>query len=117
MLICWHRSFPLPAQAWLLVPVAFGVQATVFFFAIILSEQLRRAAWIRNSVQKPDSTEPAPVLRSLIVLPGDYGVLCLAFLTLGLHPVFRWVYGLLMLAGFLLLAVAVPRWYREMRSF
>jgi len=65
----------------------------------------------------PPSAEPAPVLRSLVVLPGDYGLLCVSFALLGFPAVFVPLYTLLMVANALLLLAALVRWYREMRTF
>ncbi|WP_258724062.1 CDP-alcohol phosphatidyltransferase family protein [Cellulomonas sp. NS3] len=123
VLVTWYRFFDLP-DALLLVPLAFGAEASVFFFAIILSEQLRRrgratadgAGSPGAPAATPASAEPAPVLRSVLVLPADYGVLCVAFLLLGFHGVFVVVYGLLMAANVVFLLGKLPQWYREMRA-
>ena len=40
VLISWYRHFDRP-ELQLLIPVAFGVQASVWFFAMILGEKLR----------------------------------------------------------------------------
>ncbi len=56
------------------------------------------------------------MLRSLLVAPTDYGVLCLVFVLLGATPLFLAAYGLLALGttGYLLLAL--PRWRNEMAA-
>lgn len=101
-------------HVWLLVPLAFSVVAVVHFFATLLNEALRsqhgartRAAW---------TSERPSVLRSLIVAPTDYGVLCLIFVLLGSPAAFLAVYSFLLVssAGYLLLAL--PRWRREMAA-
>ena len=116
VLICWFRFFHLPATGWLLVPLAFSFEATVFFFSIILSEQLRRAASGLTSASKPHTGERAPALRSVLVLPADYGLMCVLFVVLGAHSVFMWAYAALMVANLILLLGAWPRWFREMKQ-
>jgi phosphatidylglycerophosphate synthase len=44
VLICWYRFYELPSDSHLLIPIMFGLQSTVFYFAIMLTEQLRRSA-------------------------------------------------------------------------
>ena len=116
VLISWYRFFDLGNAGWLLVPLGFAVQSSVFFFAIILSEQLRRTGQGVVSSTLPKTSEPAPVLRSLIVLPNDYGLLCLTFLLLGAHSTFRWIYTALMAINVVFLLVGCVRWYREMKT-
>lgn len=115
VVICWYRHFELQHEALLLVPLVFAAQASTFFFSIVLSEQLRRAASGTTPSALPRSDEPAPVLRSLLVAPADYAVLCLAFVSLGAHSVFVAVYTALMVLNVLYLVGALPRWYREVR--
>lgn len=117
--ICWYRHFALPGDGWLVVPLAFGAVASVFFFATILSDMLRRVARAGDGL--PDVTtaranpdEPAPALRSLLVLPNDYGVLCLVMVLLAVPDVFRWTYLALLVVNVGYLLIAGVRWYREM---
>ena len=67
-----------------------------------------------------DSPGPRTVARhrlySLAVVPTDYGLLCVAFLLLGLPAVFAPVYALFLLANVVFLAVGLRRWSRELRS-
>jgi phosphatidylglycerophosphate synthase len=114
VLVCWYRWYG-DRGATLLVPVGFTLVGAVFFFAQILTDQLRRA--------HPQQTPPAAgsglvaVVRSLIVLPTDYGLLCLVFLTLGRPVVFRTGYALLFAGTTLFVLAALPRWYREATGF
>jgi phosphatidylglycerophosphate synthase len=116
ILITWFRHFGFEHASWLLIPIGFGVQYTVFFFSIMLTEQLRRASTGTVSSTKPKTDEAAPVLRSIIVLPADYGVLCVMFLLLGAHTAFAWVYTLLFAANVVFTIGAFPKWYREISS-
>lgn len=117
--ISWYRFFDLGRPAWLLIPLGYGIVAAVFFFAITLSDMLRRIARLRAggtgaSTASVDPNERAPMLRSLIVLPNDYGVLCLAMLFLSMHAAFVVIYATLFAANALMLAAGSLRWYREM---
>lgn len=94
----------------LLVPLAFAVVASTWFFTIVLTDQLRRA--------HPRPAAPprrASLLRSLLALPTDYGVLCLAFLLLFRLELFLALYGLLLLGTVLFFGAALVSWYRELR--
>lgn len=119
--VCWFRYFDLPHAAWLLVPLGFGAVSSVFFFALILSDLLRRIERVKAggsavTTASVNPNEDAAVLRSLIVLPNDYGVLCLAMLLLPLHRTFQGVYTVLAAANALFLIAGLVRWFREMRS-
>lgn len=115
VLITWYRNFDFD-ERWLLVPVLFGVQYTMFYFCIMLTEQLRRSILPAGSRPVVKTDEPAPVLRSIIVLPADYGVLCLLFLLLGWHVGFAWVYGALFAANLVFTVGALPNWYRDIKA-
>ena len=108
VLLTWYVHFDLP-RGMLLVPLAFGAQASVYFFGKILSDLFRPH---RPAVATGDG--PPPVLASLVVLPLDYGLLCLVLATLGFHVVFVALYSGLALCGVLLLAAALPKWYRDL---
>ncbi len=101
-------------EALLLLPLAFAVVGNVWFFTVILTGQLRERHGPRP-VSEP-SGAPAPVLRSLLVLPTDYGLLCVVFLVLPQTSLFLWAYGLLLVGCVLFLAAALPTWFREMRA-
>lgn len=119
--ICWFRFYGLTHAAYLLIPLGFAVVSTVFFFALLLSDMLRRVSRVAvggtavtTASVNPD--EPAPILRSLVVLPNDYGVLALTMLLLAAHTAFGVVYTLLLAANTLFLLVGCARWFREMRT-
>lgn len=119
--ICWFRHYHLPHAAWLLVPLVFSAVASVFFFAIVLTDMLRRIDRGRRGASdvttaRANPNETAPVLRSLVVLPNDYGVLCLAAVLLAAHDAFRYVYTVLLALNICYLGIGCLRWYRDMRS-
>jgi phosphatidylglycerophosphate synthase len=115
VLIGWYRFFAIRTDAILLVPLAFAAESSVFFFALILSEQLRRAATGDRS--RPATSAPSRLqrLQSLAVLPADYGLHCWMFLLWGFPAVFIPVYAALAAMNIALLAIGLVRWFREMR--
>jgi phosphatidylglycerophosphate synthase len=97
--------------AWLLVPLGSAVVSTVLFFGMILTEQLRRQHAVPPSVAVAGENS---WLRPLLVLPMDYGVLCLSFLLLGWTDVFAVVYTLIFAGTTAFLLAALPKWHREL---
>jgi phosphatidylglycerophosphate synthase len=97
----------------LLLPLAFSVVSVVLFFGTLLNEALRAQHGAPTRAAR--TAERPSVLRSLLVVPTDYGLLCLVFLLLGATSVFLWAYGLLLAAtaGYLLLACV--KWFGEMK--
>jgi hypothetical protein len=96
------------------------VVSVVFFFALLLADLLRRVELVRSgappsAAKNLDPNAPAPILRSLIVLPNDYGVLALSLVLLPAHDVFRVVYVLLFAANAVFLVAGSVRWFREMQ--
>lgn len=115
VLIGWYRFFDVPAEAVLMIPLLFAVESSVFFFALILSEQLRRAATGDRS--RPPAPAPSRLQRmqSLAVLPADYGLHCWMFLLWGFPTAFMSVYSVVAAINVALLAIGLVRWFREMR--
>jgi phosphatidylglycerophosphate synthase len=96
---------------WLLLPLAYQLVDSTAFFAMTLNDQLKRG-------RVPKQTGPVvPSLkRSLLVLPTDYGVLCLVFVLLGWQTGFLVGYGLLLAANALYLTAALVKWYRAIAA-
>ncbi len=99
----------------LLVPLAYLCVASAWFFTVILTDQLRRAAVARGAAA-PAPRSGAPLLRSLLALPTDYGFLCLVFLLLGTGPLFLGAYGVMLAGTALFFAAALPSWFRELAA-
>ena len=110
--IGWYRFFDLPDVAWVLVPLGFAIVSTVTFFGMILNDLLRGK---RGVPQAAESGGSSP-LRSLVGLPMDYGVWCLAFIFWGVTGWFMTVYTLLALAALVHLSAAVVVWFRKMKA-
>jgi phosphatidylglycerophosphate synthase len=107
VLISMYRYFDLSSDLWYLVPMGFAVINTTTFFGMILNEQLYRARGIHKPVGVPASR-----LRSLVVIPTDYGLLCLVFLLLGWHATFLAAYTVLFL-GNAVFAARWGKWFRD----
>jgi hypothetical protein len=92
--------------------LAYQVTAVVGFFGGILTEQLKRAH------ARPGRAAEAPsALRSLLLLPADYGLFCLLFLSYGAgREVFLGVYGTLLVANVVLTLALLVKWFRELSS-
>ncbi|XVQ12540.1 CDP-alcohol phosphatidyltransferase family protein [Spirillospora sp. CA-255316] len=113
VLVSWYRFGDLEDRAaYLLVPVGFTVVAAVMFFGMILKDLLARAHRAATGAPAPPAAAPS-TLRSLLVIPTDYGLLCVAFLLLGFPEVFRPLYGLIFLGNLLFLLAASVKWFRE----
>lgn len=112
--IGWFR-YGESAPVWLLVPLGFALVSSVFFFVQILTDQLRRAH--PDQAPKPADASFAAVLRSVVVIPTDYGLLCLVFVLIGWPVAFAVAYGLLLAGTALFLIAALPKWFREVSRF
>lgn len=112
VLICAYRTFGLEDPAWLLVPIGYCLVAAVAFFTMILTEQLRTTHALRTGASQPRT--PGTRLKSLLLLPTDYGVFCFLFLFLGAPVLFMVLYTLFFAANLLHLAMALGKWFREL---
>ncbi len=114
VLIGFFRWPPVDSDAVLLIPLGYLVVATATFFGWILMWSLRAA--------KPTSTvlaDPAPESpwRRFLLLPTDYGALCIAFSVWGLPVVFLAVYSFFFIASAGALALALMKWWRELSEW
>jgi phosphatidylglycerophosphate synthase len=131
VLVSWYRFGDRPDRE-LLVPLAFQVVSSVAFFAMILNDRIHRAEPGPPAGSHPGSSEPgspgsslgAPgdagrgsALYSLATVFRDYGLLCLALALMPWDAAFGIAYGTLLAANGALLAVALVKWYREMRAY
>ncbi|MEU4601828.1 CDP-alcohol phosphatidyltransferase family protein [Kribbella sp. NPDC023972] len=110
VLISFYRFDAFSNELVLLVPLGYVCMSSVLFFGLILIDQLRRR---HGGVPKPNERGDS-VVKSLLIAPTDYGVLCLVFLTFAWPSVFAVLYGALLAANLLFLGAAIAKWYREM---
>ena len=113
VLVAWYRFSEPRQDLLLLVPIVFAIQAVTWFFALILTEKLRPATNRAPDKTVPDSQRP-PRLRSLLVLPADYGLLCVVFVLFGLGLAFPVLYTALAVANVGLLFAGLRKWFREL---
>lgn len=99
---------------WLALPYVSVVVTSVLFFAMILTEQLRRVHHVQSRADTAPGTRSW--VRALLVVPMDYGVLCWSFVLLGVLPVFLAVYTVITLASAAFLLLAGVKWYRELAA-
>jgi phosphatidylglycerophosphate synthase len=112
LLIGLYRFQPVERGPLLLLPLGFCVVAAVLFFGTMLNEALRVQHGAPTRAQR--SGERPSVLRSLVVVPTDYGALCWTFVLLGAPAVFLSVYAFLFLVMAAYLALASVTWFKEM---
>ena len=101
------RFFHLGSLLYLLVPVVFGIANVTQFFGMMLRDKLTVA-----DPSRPGPPGSSSLLVAMLLLPLDHGSLALAFLVLGVHTLFLWVYGLLALATVLFAARSLTKAYR-----
>ncbi|MBO1750292.1 CDP-alcohol phosphatidyltransferase family protein [Actinotalea sp. BY-33] len=106
VLVSFYRH-PSP-DAPLLLPLAYTLVATVLYFGLILTPKLRRAPAGPRTASRENPWRP------WLLLPTDYGALCLAFLTFGARPLFSLLYGLFAVVTTLVLLAAWRKWWREL---
>lgn len=105
------RFFDIP-DGWLLVPLGFAVVGSVSFFAMILNDLLKTIHGGRKNAPARSSNP----LRALLLLPTDYGILCLVFVLVGAPILFFVVYALMFVANLGHLSLALVKWFRDMDS-
>ncbi|TWD83313.1 CDP-alcohol phosphatidyltransferase-like enzyme [Kribbella amoyensis] len=111
VLISFFRFDAFSNDVVLLVPLAYLCVSAVMFFGLILIDQLRRRHGGVTANVRGDS-----IVKSLLIAPTDYGILCLVFLAFGWPTAFVLLYGLLLAANLLFLLAAIAKWYREMAA-
>lgn len=111
VLIGFYR-FETVDRGALLLPLGFAVVAVVHFFATLLNEAMR--AQHGAQTRAAATGERAGVLRSVLVAPTDYGLLCWVFVLLGAPGLFVGVYAFLLAATAGYLALACVKWFGEM---
>ncbi|MGH3354155.1 MAG: CDP-alcohol phosphatidyltransferase family protein [Nocardioides sp.] len=112
VLVSWYRFGPA-TDGWLLVPLGFEIVAVVTYFGLILMPTLRPAP--PESSGSPAAVHENP-LRKWALLPMDYGAQCWMFVLLGFGVIFQAVYVLVFVCNAAALAVALRKWWRELRA-
>ncbi|WP_417554616.1 CDP-alcohol phosphatidyltransferase family protein [Microbacterium sp.] len=97
--------------AYLLVPLLFAIAGTATFFGMILNDLLKSARRVISSAERGGGG----ALRSVLLLPVDYGIVCLVYVLWGWPSVFAVLYALFCLAAVAFCLLVAVRWFREMR--
>lgn len=92
------------APGWLAVSLGYQFVSVVFFAALTLFPLLRRG--------EPAATGSPSTVRSVALLPADYGILALAFVLWGAQPVFLVAYAALFTATTVIAAALCVKWFR-----
>jgi phosphatidylglycerophosphate synthase len=115
VLIGLYRFGDLHGAGYLLVPLGFCVVNAVLFFGMTLNDQLRRSSAATTGV--PARVPPDPTLvRSMLLVATDYGLVCLVFVLWGWRDGFLVAYAVIFAAHAAFLALAAVKWFREMRT-
>jgi phosphatidylglycerophosphate synthase len=112
VLIGLYRFGDLDSRALLLVPLGYCVVDSVLFFGTMLNDALRAQHGV--AIRSKQQGERPSTLRSLLVLPTDYGLLCCIFVLFGAPTLFLSVYTALFVAMTAFLLLASVKWFREM---
>lgn len=112
VLVGLHRVMPSDSSWELVIPLVFSVAATTTFTAMLLNDLLKGKHAVASTHERGGGT----LVRSLLVLPTDFGLVCLVFVLWGWTPIFLAVYGLLAAVAVAFLVMAAAKWFREMGS-
>ncbi|MGW9158896.1 CDP-alcohol phosphatidyltransferase family protein [Microbacterium sp. NPDC055665] len=99
----------LPDTPLLLIPIVFSIVASTTFSGMLLNDLLKGKHAVASTHERGGGT----LVRSLILLPTDFGLVCLVFVLWGWTSAFLIGYGLLCAAATLFLALAAVKWFRE----
>ncbi|MGW6175020.1 CDP-alcohol phosphatidyltransferase family protein [Arthrobacter sp. NPDC055138] len=112
VLVCAYRTFGLEEPVWLLIPIGYCLVDGVGFFTMILTEQLRKSHFLKAGAAATPRTGSR--LKSLALLPTDYGIFCFVFLFVGAPALFMVLYTLFFAANLAYLMLACVKWFREL---
>ena len=115
VLISFYRFDDIRSSL-LLVPLVFMTAAFVFFFGMILTDQLRRAVAAERGEVYAKPSGPGGGFQTLVAVPTDYGLLCLSFVLLGAPRAFEIAYALLAAAQTVVTAAVLVRWWLQLRA-
>lgn len=112
--VMWFRNLAGWPLATTLIPLTYTAQAAIWFFTIMLTEQLERMTGTKAA--REQTIGPPSRLRSILAIPSDYGFLSLTFLLLGWFTGWRVLYTVVAAYNVALLAVQLVKWYRRIKA-
>ncbi|MFT4281113.1 CDP-alcohol phosphatidyltransferase family protein [Microbacterium sp.] len=111
VLVGLYRAIP-DQPVLLLIPLVFSIASSTGFAGMLLNDLLKSTRGVASTHQRGGGT----LGRSVLLLPTDFGLVCLVFVFWGWPALFLVFYGLLALVAVLFLAAAAVKWSREMRA-
>lgn len=111
LVAAWLHT-PMRDTGWLVVPLVFSVVATVTFFGMLLNDLIKAGQGGISTHSRGGGT----LKRSLLLLPTDFGMVCLVFLAWGWPRVFFGLYSSLAAAALGFLLLAAVKWFREIKA-
>lgn len=109
VLVGLYHSLPDAAMAALAIPLVFSVCSAAAFSGMLLNDLLKGKYAVASTHERGGGTWS----RSLILLPTDFGLVCLVFVLWGWPTAFIVVYGLLAAVSLAFLVMAAVKWYRD----
>ena len=111
VLVAWYR-FSGFDEAWLLVPLAYQFVEVMMYAGLTIVGVLKRTR------PKPAgaATRSPSMLRSVLLVPADFGTLGLSFLVWGSLSAYRTVYVVLLVLNAVILAGFLVKWFRELQE-
>lgn len=111
LVAAWFHT-PFRDTWWMSLPLLFSVVATVTFFGMLLNDLIKTS----HGGVSTHTRGGGSALRSMMLLPTDFGLICLVFVAWGWPDVFFVLYGGLLLAGAAFLCLAAVKWFREVAA-
>lgn len=105
------RFAPQIPDVFLLIPLGFSAVATTTFFGMLLNDLLKGARGVPSTHARGGGTFG----RSMMLVPTDFGLICVAFVLWGAPVMFLTLYTALFAFNAAFLALAAVKWFREMR--
>lgn len=115
--VALYRFADLDHPGVLLLPLVYGAVGLTQYFGMMLRDQLLRQP---RAAARPGGPAAAPsqgsLTRAVLLLPVDYGVLCLSFLLLASTTAFLWAYGTLLALTTTFALHSLSKAYRTLRA-
>lgn len=96
----------------LLLPLAFQLVAIVTFAGGLLVDLIKRTV----PTERADTPRTPSIVRALVLLPADYGILALSFVLVGWPTAYLIVYLLLFAANLVIAILLLIKWFRELQG-
>lgn len=110
VLVGLFRAEPEGHLGLLFIPLVFSIVAATTFSGMLLNDLLKGKHGAVSTHERGGGT----FVRSLILVPTDFGLVCLVFVLWGWRLGFLVGYGLLAAAAVAFLLLATVKWFREM---